>query len=133
MTSRPLKNNNNVVYDCHFHVVFCTKYRRDVLTPEVAARLTEIATEVAAERDFTIEEIKVSADHVHLLIDVDPQYGIHRAVKQIKGRTSRFLRAEFTHITSRIPTLWTNSYFVATAGGAPLDAIKTYIQNQNDV
>jgi putative transposase len=70
---------------------------------------------------------------VHLLIEVDPQYGIHRAVKKIKGRTSRILRQEFPILVRRLPTLWTNSYFVSTVGGAPLAVIKQYIENQKNV
>ena len=69
-------------------------------------------------------------DHVHLLIEVDPQYGIHRLIKQIKGISSRVLRQEFPKIKSRLPTLWSNSYFVSTVGGAPLAIIKQYIENQ---
>jgi putative transposase len=63
-------------------------------------------------------------------VEVDPQYGIHRLVKTIKGRSSRLLRHEFPHVKSRLPTLWTNSYFVATAGDAPLEAIKAYVDQQ---
>jgi putative transposase len=72
-------------------------------------------------------------DHVHLLVGVDPQYGIHRLVKQIKGRSSRLLRDEFPRLKRRLPTLWTNSYFVATVGGAPLEIIKQYVANQRNV
>jgi putative transposase len=72
-------------------------------------------------------------DHVHLLIDVDPQFGVHRVVKAIKGRSSRLLRSEFRWLRSRLPTLWTNSYFVSTVGGAPLAVIKRYIENQKNV
>lgn len=72
-------------------------------------------------------------DHVHLLIEVDPQFGIHKAVKLIKGTTSRILRQEFPWLRSRIPTLWTNSYFVSTVGGTSLSAIKKYIENQKTV
>lgn len=70
---------------------------------------------------------------MHLLVECDPQYGIHRLVKQIKGRSSRLLRAEFPQLRSRIPTLWTNSYFVATVGGATLDIVKRYVENQRNV
>lgn len=72
-------------------------------------------------------------DHVHLLVEVDPQYGIHRLVKEIKGLSSRLLRGEFKHLTTRMPTLWTNSYFVSTVGGAPLSVIMQYIENQKHV
>ncbi|MDK2962544.1 MAG: REP-associated tyrosine transposase [Eubacteriaceae bacterium] len=77
--------------------------------------------------------MEIMPDHVHLLIEVDPQYGIHRAVKKIKGRTSRILRQEFPILVRRLPTLWTNSYFVSTVGGAPLAVIKQYIENQKNV
>lgn len=72
-------------------------------------------------------------DHVHLLLGVDPQYGIHKVVKMLKGRTSRTLRGEFKTIKSRLPSLWTNSNFVSTVGGAPLEVIKQYIEQQKHV
>ena len=70
---------------------------------------------------------------VHLLVDVDPQFGIHRLVKLIKGRSSRLWRQEFRQCRSRLASLWTNSYFVATVGGAPLKIVKQYIENQKNV
>lgn len=72
-------------------------------------------------------------DHVHALVEVHPQYGIHRLVKAMKGVSSRVLRSEFPWLRSRLPTLWTNSYFVSTVGGAPLCVIKQYIENQKNV
>lgn len=128
-----VRSNNNVVYRCHYHVVWCPKYRRKVIGGRVDDRLKEIIREVCAERDAPIEAIETMPDHVHLLVVVDPQYGIHRLVKQIKGRSSRLLRQEFPHLKSRMPTLWTNSYFVATTGGATLEIIKRYIENQRNV
>lgn len=80
-----------------------------------------------------IIEMEVMPDHVHLLIEVDPQYGIHKTVKQIKGYSSRILRQEFHWLKSRLPTLWTNSYFVSTVGGSPLAVIKQYIEKQKTV
>ncbi len=71
-------------------------------------------------------------DHVHLLVGVDPQFGIHRLIKTIKGRSFRLLRQEFPSLRSRLPSLWTNSYFVATVGGAPLEIIKQYVANQRN-
>lgn len=72
-------------------------------------------------------------DHVHLLVEVDPQFGIHRLVRHLKGVSSRILRSEFSWLKSRLPTLWTNSYFVSTVGGAPLAIVKQYIENQKHV
>ena len=84
-------------------------------------------------RGIQLIEIETMPDHVHILIGVDPQYGVNKAIKQIKGRTSHDLRALFPHLRSRIPTLWTNSYFVATTGGASIETIKAYIENQKNV
>jgi putative transposase len=128
-----IRSNNNVTYRCAYHVVWCPKYRRDVIKAPVDARLKEIIAEVCAEKKATIIAIETMPDHVHLLLSVDPQYGIHRLVKGIKGRSSRLLRQEFPHLKSRMPTLWTNSYFVATTGGATLEVIKKYVENQRDV
>lgn len=126
-------SNNNVVYRCTYHVVWCPKYRRKVIADDVDIRLKQIIAEVCAERGCAIIELETMPDHVHLLVECDPQYGIHRLVKQIKGRSSRLLRAEFPQLRSRIPTLWTNSYFVATIGGATLEAVKRYVENQRNV
>ena len=77
--------------------------------------------------------LEIMPDHVHLLVEVDPQFGIHRLVKYIKGVTSHDLRKEFPSLSSRLPSLWTNSYFVSTVGGAPLEVIKQYVENQKKV
>lgn len=125
------KCNNNITYSCKYHVIWCSKYRRKVLVEEVGQRLKEVLVGVASELRVDIIEMEIMPDHVHLLLEVDPQFGIHRAVKNIKGKTSRILRAEFISLRTRLPSLWTNSYFVATVGGAPLEVIKQYIESQN--
>ena len=127
------KSNQNIVYSCKYHVVWCPKYRRRVLTSEVEERLKAILLEVAQERQAEIIELEVMPDHVHLLVEVDPQFGIHRLIRLMKGRSSHHLRQEFPWLKKRLPTLWTNSYFVSTVGGAPLAVIKQYIENQKHV
>ena len=127
------KYNNNIAYSCKYHVVWCSKYRRKVLVEEVEQRLKELIVGGASELRIDIIEMEIMPDHVHLLLEVDPQFGIHRAVKNIKGKTSRILRAEFISLRTRLPSLWTNSYFVATVGGAPLEVIKQYIESQKYV
>ncbi len=127
------KSKNNVVYSCKYHIVWTPKYRRSVLIDDVATRLKELLKQIAQEIRVDILEMEIMPDHVHLLIEVDPQFGIHKAVKRFKGATSRYLRLEFPHLKSRLPTLWTNSYFVSTVGGAPLEVVKQYIQNQKEV
>lgn len=127
------KSNNNVVYSCKYHVVWCPKYRRSVLVSEIDTRLKTILQEVATELEAEIIEMEIMPDHVHILVEVDPQFGIHRFVKAAKGRSSRLLRQEFPELKRRLPTLWTNSYFVSTVGGAPLALVKQYIENQKNV
>ena len=124
------KSNKNIVYSCKYHVVFCPKYRRKLLTGDIEVRLKELIIEVCDEQNIDLLEMEIMPNHVHLLLEVDPQYGIHTAVKRIKGVTSSVLRKEFPIIKKKVPTLWTNSYFVSTVGGAPLDAVKKYIENQ---
>lgn len=130
---RKFRSNANLVYSCKYHVVWCPKYRRKVLIKGVDVRLKEILLEVATEFEAEIIEMEVMPDHVHVLVEVDPQFGIVKLVRYLKGRSSRFLRQEFPWLRSRLPTLWTNSYFVSTVGGAPLAAVKQYIENQKKV
>jgi len=97
---------------------------------DVVERLRQIIHEVCAEHEAEVLSLDIQVDHVHLLVECDPQFGIHRLVRYIKGRSSRLLRQEFPGLKRRLPTLWTNSYFVSTVGGAPLSVIKQYIENQ---
>lgn len=114
-------------------VIFCPKYRRKVLTADIAERLKSIVYEVAEETKCEIIEMEVMLDHVHILCEVDPQFGVHKFVKLAKGRSSRYLRQEFPILTSRLPSLWTNSYCCITVGGAPLSVVKQYIENQKHI
>ena len=127
------KTNNNVCYSCKYHVIWCPKYRRKVLANGVDVRLKELILQTADEHQAEVIELEIMPDHVHILLEVDPQYGIHKLAKQLKGRSSRILRQEFPWLKNRLPSLWTNSYFVSTVGGAPLAVIKQYIENQKNV
>jgi putative transposase len=127
------KANRNVVYSCKYHGVWCPKYRLKVLVNSVDMGLKEIIHQSDKEFWATGIELEVMPDHLHVLCEVDPQFGIHRLVRNLKGRSSRLMRQEFPWLRSRLTTLWTNSYFVATVGGAPLVVIKQYIENQKGV
>jgi len=127
------KSNHNWTYSCKYHIVFCPKYRRKVLEPDIETRLKEIINQVTEETKSEIIEMEIMLDHVHILCEVDPQFGVNKFIRLIKGRSSRLLRQEFPKLKSRLPTLWTNSVFVSTVGGAPLSVIKQYIENQKNV
>lgn len=123
-------NSNSVVYLCNYHVVWCSKYRRKVLTDEIDERLKEIIISVCRELNVDILSMKIMPNYVYLFLGVDPQLGVHKAVKRIKARSSNILRNEFEDLTTKLPTLWTNSYFVSTNNSIPLDEIEQYIINQ---
>ena len=99
----------------------------------VEQRLKEIVSETVREYKAELLALEILPDHIHILVEVDPQFGIHRLVKYLKGRSSRYLRNEFSKLKSSMPCLWTNSYFVSTVGGAPLSVIKQYVENQKNV
>lgn len=125
-----MRTNANIGFQCAYHVVWCPKYRRKAVGGRVERRLKEIIVEVITEKGAWLIELETMPGHVHLLVEVDPQLGVHRLVKAIEGRSSQALRQEFPWLRSRLPSLWTNSYFVATVGGAPLSVIKRDVATQ---
>jgi|SRR5258708_1014349 putative transposase len=124
------QRSNYVVYICRYHVVFCPKYRRKALMPPIDDRLKRILTEQIERWGQELIEVEVMPDHVHLLVGCDPHFGIHRLVKLLKGYSSHTLRAAFPALKRRLPSLWTNSYFVSTVGGVTLETLKRYVENQ---
>jgi putative transposase len=119
-----------LVYSCQYHVVWCPKYRRSVWVNGVDQRRKRIILDTAKEYGAEVIELEVMPDHVHLRIKVVPQYGVHGMVRQLKGRSSHILCSEFPSLSTRLPTLWTNSYLVSSVGGSPLAVVKQYMENQ---
>ena len=124
------KKSNTVCYSCKYHIIWCTKYRRNVLNEDVQQKLKILIQEIINQMNCELIELEVMENYIHLLVECVPQLGIHKLVKKLKGVSSRILRTEFSHLRTRLPTLWTNSYFVSTVGGAPLEIIKKYIEEQ---
>jgi len=124
------RSNHDVVYVCRYHIIFCSKYRRKVLMPPIDARLKTILIEQIERWGQELIEVEVMPDHVHLLVGCDPQFGIHRLVKLLKGYSSHALRSEFPMLKRRLPSLWTNSYFCSTVGGVTLETLKRYVESQ---
>ena len=124
------KKSNTVCYSCKYHIIWCTKYRRNVLNEDVQQKLKILIQEIINQMNCELIEIEVMENRIHLLVECVPQLGIHKLVKKLKGVSSRILRTEFSHLRTRLPTLWTNSYFVSSVGGAPLEIIKKYIEEQ---
>jgi putative transposase len=121
-----------VVYNLHYHLVWCPKYRRPVLSGAVEARLTELLTEKAAAMDVQIEALEVMPDHVRLFVAAPPTDAPQHLANQFKGYTSRALRQEFPQLRSRLPTLWSRSYYISSVGQVSEEAIKQYIASQKE-
>ena len=119
-----------IVYRCQSHVVFCPKYRRTVLTPELQVRLKERVDEKQDAYGYRVLGMEVMSDHVHLLLDVDPRKGIHPVVGRIKGYTAHVLRSKFPGLKSRLPSLRTRSKFVSTVGSVSLGVVAKYLEDQ---
>jgi len=85
---------------------------------------------VALELNVEIIEMETDKDHIHILSDIDPSFGVMNFIKRAKGRSSRILRDEFHHLKTKLPTLWANSVFISTVGGAPLEVVRQYIESQ---
>jgi putative transposase len=131
--SKKYKSSKHLVYSCQYHVIFCPKYRRKVLTGRIAERLKELILEKQEEFQYEVIDMEVLPDHVHLLIDVDPKVGVYTVVSKIKGYTSKQLREEFPELKKRLPTLWTLSKFISSVGSVTLDVVKKYIEEQKHV
>lgn len=120
------------MYRIGYHVIFCPKYRRPVLVGAVEERTKELILEKCIELGIEVEEMKVMPDHVHLYLRAKPIHAPQYIVAQIKGYTARILRKEFPSLKTRLPSLWTRSYFVESVGSVLEETIKNYIRNQKN-
>lgn len=122
--------NAGAVFSLKYHLVWCPKYRRPVLEDAVAARLAELLEEQAAQYDITILTSEIMPDHVHLFVESDPTRSVAEIVNRLKGYTSRLLRQEFPSLRSRLPTLWSRSYYAGTVGHVSDATVRKYIGSQ---
>jgi len=132
MSHQRWKTSSATVYNLGYHLIWCPKYRREVLVDKVAARLKTLLNVKAQELCVDIEKMEVMPDHVHLFVKTSPVNAPHYIVQQLKGYTSRILRGEFKSLRSRIPSLWTRSYYVESIGHISEDTVKQYIQDQKN-
>jgi putative transposase len=118
------------VYDLGYHVVWCPKYRRPVLTGPVKDRCEALIRAKAAEHGWRLVALEIMPDHVHLFVKAHLPDSPSHIANQFKGFTSRRLRQEFPHLRSRLPTLWSKSYFAATVGAVSAATVQQYIDTQ---
>ena len=122
--------NSGAVFSLKYHLVWCPKYRRPVLEGAIEKRLREVLEDVRAEHGWTIHVLEVMPDHVHLFIESDPIYSVAEIVNRLKGASSRILRSEFPALRSRLPTLWSRSYYAGTVGAVSDAVVRRYIESQ---
>ena len=122
------------VHALAYHIVWCVKYRRDILVVELGDRVKEIVSQAAVEQGCEIISIETDIDHVHVLLRVKPTHQLSKLVQIFKGRSARILFQEFPWIKNRLwgGHLWSPSYYAATVGGAPLETIKRYVESQRE-
>lgn len=124
--------SSNTVHNVAYHIIWCPKYRRPVLVGAVKERLKELLVMIGEDIGASIETMEIMPDHIHLFVRSHPGNAIHYVVQQFKGRTSRILRQEFDSLRTRIPTLWTRSYYVETVGHISEDVVRKYIEDQKN-
>jgi putative transposase len=127
---RRYAQNAGAVYSLKYHIVWCPKYRRPVLVDAVAGQLRELLAEKAAELGMTVHALEVMPDHVHLFVEGDPTRCVAEIVNRLKGYTSGVLRQEHPSLRSRLPTLWSRSYFAGSIGHVSAATIERYIAGQ---
>ena len=122
--------NAGAVYGLKYHIVWCPKYRRPVLNKPVDVRLKTLLREKASQLGLTIHTMEVMLDHVHLFVEGDPTICVAEIVNGLKGFTSHSLREEFPFLKSRLPTLWSRSYYAGSVGSVSESVIRKYIEGQ---
>jgi len=125
------KTSKTAVFNLSYHLIWCPKYRRKVLVDTIKERLLELIYEKANELEVEIVEANIQSDHVHLFVRSKPIHSPQFVVGQLKGYTSRVLRQEFSSLKSRLPTLWTRSYYADSVGKLNEYTIRKYIQEQD--
>ncbi len=113
-----------------YHLIWCPKRRKSILTGTIKDRLIELVQQKCAEKGWDIRELAVQPDHVHVFVRVWPTDSAADVIKEIKGVTSFHLRKEFAPILSKLPSLWTRSYFASTSGNVSAETIARYIEAQ---
>ena len=130
MAKERYKISAGCVYNINYHIVWCPKYRKRVLIDNVARDLKILIEQKAQELDIPIGGLEIMPDHIHLFISAKPIHPVHQIVQHFKGYTSHELRSKYEHLRKKLPTLWSRSYYVETAGFVSQTAIQNYVAHQ---
>ena len=127
------RKSSHSLYDCKYHIVWITKYRKPVLVGVIAERIRELVRQVCKENEVEIIKGHVSKDHIHLIVSVPPQLSISKLVQYLKGKSSYKMMQENKQISKMFwgRHMWARGYFVATSGNVTDEVIMEYIKNQD--
>lgn len=127
-----LNHSAHSTHTLYFHLIWCVKYRRTVLTHQIGDRVKEIILQIAKEQNAIVEAVETEPDHLHVMLNLKPTHSIPKLVQLFKGRSARIIFEEYPHLKRRLwgGHLWSPSYYIATAGGAPLETLKNYVECQ---
>jgi len=133
MLNKQIRKGRNCVFLMHVHLVFVTKYRSNVLKSIHLQYIEDVTRVICEQKDCVLKEFNGEGDHIHLLIDYPPKVSVSKLVNAIKGVTSRRLKQNYPSLSSSFykGALWSPSYFAGSVGGATLDVVKKYIEQQN--
>jgi len=135
MNRKQLTHGRTCVYNVNYHVVFSTKYRKKVLTPEIAVFLQQTFTQIASEKGFILQQAEIGErDHVHLFLSGHPKVSPSYMVKMLKGISARRLFMKFPEIQKELwkGRLWNPSFYLETVGSISEETIRQYIENQSN-
>ena len=124
------KTNSGSIYNIGFHIIWTTKYRRRILKDGIDDRAKELISKKCEEQNWELCSIEVMSDHIHLFVKPHPHNSIAYVVAQLKGSVSKVLREEYPHLKSKLPSLWTRSYYAESVGHISVDTILKYIDEQ---
>ena len=126
------RKSSHTVYDLKYHLVWITKYRKPVLTGEIASRARDLIREICKGKDIEIIKGRVSKDHVHIFVSVPPHLSVSHVMQSLKGKTSRKMMSEFKHLSRTFwgRHIWARGYFVASSGNVTDEVIIKYIEMQ---
>jgi len=129
-----LETNNHSVFMLCYHLVFVVKYRKKVITDDISERLREIFEYIASTYNITLQEWNHDTDHVHILFRAHPNTYISKFINAYKSASSRLIKKEFPCLRDSLwkEYFWSRSFCLLTAGGAPLEVLKRYIESQGE-
>lgn len=127
-----LDKNTHSVFSINIHIVFCIKYRRKVLNDTISERLKDIFKKIAPKYDIILTDWEHDKDHIHMLIRMSPKTELSKFINAYKSASSRLIKKDFPSIKSMLwkEFFWSRSYLAISVGGAPIEVVKKYIENQ---